>query len=127
MNVDKAMEIIDQIASKLGVAAEYIIPELARMRIAQSIVGIVANVSILVVAWLVITKAVKFIRQLDENDTFDYREKEDMKILCTILILIVIIIGMGMAVALFNGISELSGWLASPTAKSIEYVMRALK
>lgn len=127
MNVDKAMEIIDQISSKLGVAAEYIIPELARMQIAQRIVGIVANLSVLVIAWLVITKAVKYIIQLAENDRLDYSEKDDMKILCTILILIVIAIGMVMAVALFNGISELSGWLASPTAKSIEYVMGALK
>lgn len=127
MNVDKAMEIIDQISSKLGVAAEYIIPELARMQIAQRIVGIVANLSVLVIAWLVITKAVKYIIQLAENDRLDYSEKDDMEILCTILILIVIVIGMVMAVALFNGISELSGWLASPTAKSIEYVMGALK
>ena len=127
MNVDKAMEIIDQIASKLGVAAEYIIPELARMSIAQSIVGIMANVSVLAVAWVVITKAVKYLRQLCENDTLDWSDKEDMKILCTILILITTVIGIGTAVAFFNGISELSGWLASPTAKSIEYVMRALK
>ena len=127
MNVDKAMEIIDQIASKLGVAAEYIIPELARMSIAQSIVGIMANVSVLAVAWVVITKAVKYLRQLDENDTLDWSDKDDMKILCTILILITTAIGIGTAVAFFNGISELSGWLASPTAKSIEYVMRALK
>ena len=127
MNVDKAMEIIDQIASKLGVAAEYIIPELARMSIAQSIVGIMANVSVLAVAWVVITKAVKYLRQLCENDTLDWSDKDDMKILCTILILITTVIGIGTAVAFFNGISELSGWLASPTAKSIEYVMRALK
>jgi hypothetical protein len=33
MNEDKAMKIVDQIAEKLGVAAEYIIPELARMQI----------------------------------------------------------------------------------------------
>ena len=127
MNIDKAMEIIDQIASKLGVAAEYIIPELARMRIAQSIVGIVANVSVLAVAWVVITKAVKYLRQLGENDTLDWSDKEDMKILCTILIFITTVIGIGTAVAFFYRISDFSGWLASPTAKSIEYVMRALK
>lgn len=127
MNVDKAMEIIDQIASRLGVAAEYIIPELARMRIAQSIVGIVENLSILVVVWVVITKSDKYIRQLDENDSLDWSDKEDMKALCRILILIMFVIGIGMAVVFFDGISELSGWLASPTAKSIEYVMGALK
>lgn len=127
MNVDKAMEIIDHIASRLGVAAEYIIPELERMQIAQSIVGIVENVIALVVACVVITKTVKYLRQLDEDDRLDYSEKEDRKVLCTILILITCMIGIGIAVAFFGGISELSGWLASPTAKSIEYVMRALK
>lgn len=49
MNVDKAMEIIDQIASKLGVAAEYIIPELARMQIVKLIIGIVASIIVLAV------------------------------------------------------------------------------
>lgn len=47
MNVDKAMEIIDQIASKLGVAAEYIIPELARLKITEGIIGIASSVIVL--------------------------------------------------------------------------------
>ena len=127
MNVEKAMEIIDQIASKLGVAAEYIIPELARMEIAQCIVGIVASASTLVVALVVITKAVKYLRQLDENDSLCWSDKENMKGSCTVIIFITIVIGVGIVVAFFNGISELSGWLASPTAKSIEYVMGTLK
>lgn len=127
MNVEKAMEIINEIAEKLGVAAEYIIPELARMRITQSIVGIVASAIVLVVACVFITKAVKYLKQLDENDRLDWSDQDDRKALCTILIFIMSFIGIVMVVAFFNGISELSGWLTSPTAKSIEYVMRALK
>ena len=127
MNVDKAMEIVNQIASKLGVAAEYIIPELARMQIAQSIVGIVMSAIVLVVACVVITKAIKYLRQLGENDSPWWSDKEDTKILCTIVIFIMSFIGIAMAFTFFNGVSELSGWMASPTAKSIEYVMRALK
>ena len=50
MNVDKAMEIIDQIASKLGVAAEYIIPELARMQIAQTAMLLVLSIVFSVVS-----------------------------------------------------------------------------
>lgn len=127
MNVDKVMEIINKIAEKLGVTAEYIIPELARMEIAQSIVIIVASAIVLVVACVVITKVVKYIKQLNECDDLDWYDKDDMMILCKVIIFITIFIGIGMAVAFFYGISELSGWLASPTAKSIEYVMRALK
>lgn len=127
MNIDKAMEIINKIAEKLGVTAEYIIPELARMEIAQCIVGIVASASALVVALVVITKAVKYLRQLDENDSLGWSDKLDRNASCTALILITIVIGTGIVAALFYGICDLSGWLASPTAKSIEYVMRALK
>ena len=127
MNVDKAMEIVNQIASKLGVTAEYIIPELARMRIAQSIVGIVANVIVLVVACVVITKAVKYLRQVSEGDRLSWSDKGDRQILCIIAILIAGIFGFATALMFFDETSELCGWLASPTAKSIEYVMRVLK
>lgn len=127
MNVDKAMEIINEIASKLGVAAEYIIPELARMQIAQSIVGIVASAIALVVACVVITKAVKNLRQVSEDDRLSWSDKGDRQILYIITILIVGIFGFATALMFSDETSELCGWLASPTAKSIEYVMRALK
>lgn len=68
MNVDKAMEIIDQIASKLGVAAEYIIPEMARMQIAKLIIGIVASIIVLAVVCVAIRKIIKYIRSLNEDD-----------------------------------------------------------
>lgn len=127
MNVEKAMEIIDQIASKLGVAAKYIIPELARMEIAQCIVGIVASASTLVVALVVITKAVKNLRQASEDDRLSWSDKGDRQILCIIIIFIAGIIGFAAALMFSVETSELCGWLVSPTAKSIEYVMGALK
>lgn len=68
MNVDKAMKIIDQIASKLGVAAEYIIPELARMQIAKLIIAIVASIIALAVVCVAIRKIIKYIRSLNEDD-----------------------------------------------------------
>ena len=39
MSAQAAMEIINDIASQLGVAAGYIIPEIARMEIAQTTLG----------------------------------------------------------------------------------------
>lgn len=127
MNVDKAMEIIDQIASRLGVAAEYIIPEMARMQIAKIIIGIVASIIVLAVVCVAIRKIIKYIRSLNEDDN-SWSEDQDMIRFSLMLLAGVIgFAGLFAALALYDGISELSGWIASPTAQSIEYVMKVLR
>ena len=127
MNVDKAMEIINQIAAKLGVAAEYIAPELARLKITEGIIGIASSIIVLVLVYMAITKALKYLRYLNEDDKRSWVGKSDMQIGCIMLIAFMGIVGVFAAFAFFGGISELSGWITSPTAKSIEYVMRVLK
>ena len=127
MNVDKAMEIINQIAVKLGVAAEYIVPELARLKITEGIIGIASSIIVLVLVYMAITKALKYLRYLNDNDKRSWVDKSDMQIGCIMLIAFMGIVGAFAAFAFFDGISELSGWITSPTAKSIEYVMRVLK
>lgn len=127
MNVDKAMEIINQIAAKLGVAAEYIVPELARLKITEGIIGIASSIIVLVLVYMAITKALKYLRYLNDDDKRSWVDKSDMQIGCIMLIAFMGIVGVFAAFAFFDGISELSGWITSPTAKSIEYVMRVLK
>lgn len=127
MNVDKAMEIIDQIASKLGVAAEYIIPELARMQIVKLIIGIVASIIVLAVVCTAIRKIIKYIRSLNEDDDSWSGDQDMIRFSLMFLAGVIGFAGLFAALTLFGGISELSGWIASPTAQSIEYVMKALK
>ena len=127
MNVDKAMEIIDQIASKLGVAAEYIVPELARLKITEGIVGIATSIIVLALVYMAIAKTLKYLRYLSDDDERSWVDKSDMQMGCMMLIGFLSIVGIFAAFAFFDGISELSGWITSPTAKSIEYVMRALR
>lgn len=127
MNVDKAMEIIDQIASKLGVAAEYIIPELARMQIVKLIIGIVASIIVLAVVCTAIRKIIKYSRSLKEDDDSWLGDQDLIQASLMFLAGVIGCVGLFAALALFGGISELSGWIASPTAQSIEYVMKALK
>lgn len=127
MNVDKAMEIIDQIASKLGVAAEYIIPELARMQIVKLIIGIVASIIVLAVVCTAIRKIIKYIRSLNEDDDSWSEDQDMIRVSLMFLAGVIGFAGLFAALALYDGISELSGWIASPTAQSIEYVMKALK
>lgn len=127
MNVDKAMEIIDQIASRLGVAAEYIIPEMARMQIAKIIIGIVASIIVLAVVCVAIRKIIKYIRSLNEDDNSWSEDQDMIRFLLMLLAGVIGFVGLFAALALYDGISELSGWIASPTAQSIEYVMKALR
>ena len=127
MNVDKAMEIIDQIASRLGVAAEYIIPEMARMQIAKLIIGIVASIIVLAVVCTAIRKIIKYSRSLKEDDDSWSGDQDLIQASLMFLAGVIGFVGLFAALALFGRISELSGWIASPTAQSIEYVMKALK
>ena len=127
MNVDKAMEIIDQIASKLGVAAEYIIPELARMQIVKLIIGIVASIIVFAVVCTAIRKIIKYSRSLKEDDDSWSGDQDMIRASLMFLAGVIGFVGLFAALALFEGISELSGWIASPTAQSIEYVMKALR
>ena len=127
MNVNKAMEIINQIAAKLGVAAEYIVPELARLKITEGIIGIASSIIVLALVCMAITKALKYLRYLNDDDKRSWADKSDMQIGCIMLIAFMGIVGVFVAFAFFDGISELSGWITSPTVKSIEYVMEALK
>lgn len=127
MNVDKAMEIIDQIALKLGVAAEYIIPEMARMQIAKLIIGIVASIIVLAVVCTAIRKIIKYIKSLNEDDDSWLEDQDMIRVSLMFLAGVIGFVGLLAALALFEGISELSGWIASPTAQFIEYVMKALK
>lgn len=127
MNVDKAMEIIDQIASRLGVAAEYIIPEMARMQIAKLIIGIMASTIVLAAVCVAIRKIIKYIRRPNEDDDSWSEDRDMIKFSLMLLAGVIGFVGLFAALALYDGISELSGWIASPTAQSIEYVMKALK
>lgn len=118
MNVDKATEIINQIASKLGVAAEYIAPELARMQIAQYAMATALSVVFLVISVIVI-KLERVNKPEDKWYDADFFGTSIMTFLSVTTVASLLV--------LVSSMYELSGWLASPTAKSIEYVMRALK
>lgn len=102
MNVDKAMEIINQIAAKLGVAAEYIAPELARLKITEGIIGIASSVIVLGLVYMAITKALKYLRYLNDDDKRSWVDKSDMQIGCIMLIAFMGIVGVFAAFAFFR-------------------------
>lgn len=109
MNVDIAMGVIEEIARKLGVPAEQIVPELSKMNIvhhtfmcaAMSIAFLILLVGIIVCA-----------KKLD-----DYFELGAF-LSCVAFFAIV--------AAVYQG-HELVCWLESPQAMTIEYVLQYMR
>lgn len=109
MNVDIAMGVIDEIARRLGVPAEQIVPELSKMNIAHhTFMCIVMSIVFLILLAGIIVLAKK------PDDYF-----ECVTILFCISFFVII-------VALYQG-HELVRWIESPQAMAIEYVLQYMR
>ena len=109
-------EIINTLCDKLGVAASYLIPELAKKNIAQDVVGVILCVIVLGVAIIFIVRIIKL---STEDGDFDF------DIACTSLLPAAVGI---IAFIIFGVILiDLAGWIASPTAMAIERITEMIK
>ena len=107
MNVDIAMGVIDEIARRLGVPAEQIVPELSKMNIAHhTFMCIVMSIVFLILLAGIIVGAKK-------------DEPELVLTLSGIAFFVIIF-------AVYQG-HELVRWIESPQAMTIEYVLSYMK
>jgi len=115
---EEVTKIIDALCDKLGVAATYLIPELAKKSIAQDVVSIV----LCVVALFVITMFVQWIvkKNIDENGCMG---GESVFFLC----IFPVFAGVIVFVVFWSTLGDLAGWLASPTAMAIEKITGMIK
>ena len=109
-------EIINALCEKLGVAASYLIPELARKNIAQDVVGVILCVIVLVAAIIFIVRIIKL---STEDGDFDF------DIACTSLLPAAV--GIIAFIIFCTTLIDLAGWLASPTAMAIEKITSMIK
>lgn len=108
MNVDIAMGVIEEIARKLGVPAEQIVPELSRMNIAHhTFMCVVMSIAFLILL-------VGIIVCMKKQDYF-----ECATLLSCIAAFVII-------VAVYQG-HELVRWIESPQAMTIEYVLQYMR
>ena len=105
MNVDIAMGVIEEIARRLGVPAEQIVPELSRMNIVHHTFMCVAMASIFLILLAVIIDCLKKVA--------------DLGIPAFIACIVII-------VAVYQG-HELVRWIESPQAMTIEYVLQYMR
>ena len=110
--------VIDNIASKLGLAASNMsdfVPELARYHIAQD----AANVVVCMIVLFVLALAVRWFIKQNISDIFDDFAVASIGICGGIA-------GAIICVVLVDGVSDLAGWLASPAAAAVKSVLSAM-
>ena len=110
-------KIINTLCEKLGVAANYLIPELAKKNIAQDVVGIILCVLALVVEIAFIRWTIK--KSTDEDGDVDF----DGACFCIIPGIACVITFIAFCSIAYN----LAGWIASPTAMAIEKIIGMIK
>lgn len=109
MNVDIAMGVIEEIARKLGVPAEQIVPELSKMNIVHHTFMCAAMSIAFLILLVGIIVCVKKFDDCPEVSAF---------LFCVALFAIV--------AAVYQG-HELVCWLESPQAMTIEYVLQYMR
>lgn len=109
MNIDIAMGVIEEIARKLGVPAEQIVPELSKMNIAHH----AFMCTVMLIAFLILLAGI-IVCVKKHDDYFEVIMFLSFIAFCVIM------------AALYQG-HELVCWLESPQAMTIEYVLQYMR
>ena len=115
---EEVTKIIDALCDKLGVAATYLIPELAKKNIAQDVVSIVICVIVLFMITAFVCWVIK--KNTDKDGCMD---GESVFFLC----IFPVFAGVIVFIVFWITLGDLAGWLASPTAMAIEKITGMIK
>ena len=107
--------VINNLCERLGTTATTLIPELARLRIAESVVMIVFGLLLLAFGVWLFPRAWKYDHREDKHWLDD-----SMYTIIPILIIVASVI------TLSSWSFNLAGWLASPTAKAVLEILDRL-
>lgn len=112
-------EVINNICDKLGYAVSEITPEMAKYMIAKDTFAVIASVLILIISILIVIKTRRKVEQEGDpwaDDTFE-----------TIITAILGIASIVSVLTLLTYGADLIGWIASPKASMVQYVLSAIK
>ena len=114
-------QIINTLCEKLGVAANILVPEMARYNIARLAFLTVVQGIIAVVVAAIITKLVKHII----NNEKVYGEEIVISICLTNMIPGLVLVAL--VVCTISSATDLIGWIASPTASAVKEITSMIK
>lgn len=106
--------IIDNLCTKFGTTLQNLIPEMARMNITERVMEIIICIIMIIIMYKL---SMKFWKRRIEMDDLE----EAFPMIFTIQG------GIIFAMILFCSIISLAGWIASPTTKTINVIMKMIK
>ena len=101
--------VIDNLCEKLGTTAQCLIPEMAKMGIAEAIVGIIFSVIILAVLIRLFPKTLK---------------RDDKE--CSSWSIVLAVVMVADVIILWCSVFDLVGWITSPTAKAVKEIINTV-
>lgn len=117
---EEVNNIINNLCDKLGYAASEITPEMAKYMIAKDVFSAIVCLAIIAVCAVIIAKLLKhYFKKLEENEYYDSPFEIIISIGCGFAIILT-------CVALISTGADLVGWIASPKASMVEYVLHAI-
>lgn len=117
-------EIINTLCEKLGVAANVLVPEMARYYIARlAFLTLVETIFVIIVA-IVSARIMKWILSVTDADWYDWSDKLIMIFFAELIpgMLLTFLL-----VSALSGAADLIGWIASPTASAVREITRLIK
>ena len=122
---EEVAKIINTLCEKLGVAANVLVPELAKYNIARLTFLTVVQTVLAVVMAVVVVKLAKWIfGNADADWDEDWDEKALSVFITCIIPGIVMVILTSCAIA---SATDLIGWIASPTASAVKEITSMIK
>lgn len=109
--------VIDNLASKLGVASEVLIPEMSRFYIAKDLTATIVSAVITIVCVISLLKINKIIKAGRTSD--DYFDKDPW----TFVSLLLGFLGISTLIVFIIHLSKVVGFLASPTGATINTII----
>lgn len=118
-------EIINTLCEKLGVAANVLVPEMARYYIARLVFLTLTKTIFAIILGIVFARIMKWILSIHSNADTDWEDEVIFPALFANLFLGIIVIFLVLS-ALSNA-ADLIGWIASPTASAVREITRLIK
>lgn len=113
-------QIINALCEKLGVAADILVPEMARYYIARlTFITLIETISIIILA-IVCARIMKWILSKTDADWYEWSDKAIYIFLANMIPGILLLF---LLVSALSGAADLIGWIASPTASAVREIL----